>query len=535
MNEPVEGTPENGEGPEQTVRRTPEEPEQASSGASAVAPEGEAARQVTPDEPEQAAAEDPTQQTAPGHSRDRCAADSGERPQQAPRGGRHRRSAEDSEATQIIGVEDVLAGATVPVSGPPRRHTAVRLDRRSPWNRPRDRVIAAVIAMIALVAGVTVWANSESRATVSQIADPGPALPEAPAAVPAQLSELWQAPSGAAGVPIAERTAVVTANGGELAGRDPLTGQVRWRYARDLPLCAAAEGWSRAVALYRKDGVNGETGCSEVIGLNPDTGHRMAQRTGGAPLNTGLVTDGAYVTAFGTTLLNTWRDDLVETAEYGQVPALVNPDKQPRTGCTYGSIAMASSRVGVVERCPGDPGDRITVYRAAPKESDSPQVSFSEILPGYHARMVAMSGDYVAVAMPDQKQLVLYGPDGAELSAYPLDLPASDLANDPVGGIPATSSTASTVYWFTGTKLMAFARDTLTPKWTLNSALGPGVLFDNQLVVPIEGGLAVLNEQDGSTIRTIGIDRHGYPGPVRLNALGPVLLEQRGDTLVALR
>lgn len=518
MKEPVEGTPENGEGPEQTVRRKPEEPEQASSGASAVVPEVEAAGRITPDEPEQAAAPQ-----------------SGEGPQQAPRGGRHRRSAEDSEATQIIGVEDVLAGATVRVSGSPRRHTAVRLDRRSPWNRPRDRVIAAAIAAIALVAGVTVWANSESRATISQTADPGPALPEAPAAVPAQLTELWQAPSGAAAVPIAEGTAVVTANGGELAGRDPLTGQVRWRYSRDLQLCTAAEGWSRAVALYRKDGVNGETGCSEVIGLNPDTGHRMAQRTGSAPLGTALVTDGSYVTAFGTTLLNTWRDDLVETAEYGQVPALVNPDKQPRAGCSYGSIAMASSRVGVVERCPGDPGDRITVYRAAPKESDSPQVSFSEILPGYHARMVAMSGDYVAVAMPDQKQLVLYGPDGAELSAYPLDLPASDLAHDPVGGIPATSSTASNVYWFTGTKLMAFARDSLTPKWTLNSALGPGILFDNQLVVPIEGGFAVLNEQDGSTIRTIGIDRHGYPGQVRLNALGPVLLEQRGDTLVALR
>jgi hypothetical protein len=498
VSEPDEGTPENGEGPEQTVRSKPEEPEQAASGVS-VPPEN------------------------------------GEGPQQATRGGRHRRPADDAEATQIIGVEDVLAGATVPPAGPPRRHTVVRRDRRSPWTRPRDRVIAAVIVVIAVAAGLTVWATSESRATVSETAAPGPALPEAPAAVPAQLSELWQAPSGAAGVPIAEDTAVVTANGGELDGRDPLTGQVRWRYSRDLQLCTAAEGWSRAVALYRQDGVNGESGCSEVIALDPDTGHRMAQRTGSAPLGTGLVTDGSYVTAFGTKLLNTWRDDLVETAEYGRVPALVNPDKQPRTGCTYGSVAMASGRVGVIERCPGDPGDRVTVYRAVPKDSDSPQVSYSEILPGSNARMVAMSGDYVAVAMPDQKQLVLYGPDGSEISAYPLDLPASDLAHDPAAGIPVTSSTAFNVYWFTGSKLMAFARDTLTPKWTLSSALGPGVLFDNQLVVPIEGGLAVLNEQDGSTIRTIGIDRHGYTGPVRLAALGPVLLEQRGETLVALK
>lgn len=121
------------------------------------------------------------------------------------------------------------------------------------------------------------------------------------------------------------------------------------------------------------------------------------------------------------------------------------------------------------------------------------------------------------------------------MSAYPLDLPATDLAQDPPNAIPVTSSTAANVYWYTGSKLMAFSRDKLTPLWTLSSALGPGVTFDNQLVVPITGGLAVLNEQDGSTIRTIGVDRHGYTGPVRLSAIGPVLLEQRGETLAALR
>lgn len=449
--------------------------------------------------------------------------------------GRHRRPDDDSEApTQIIGVEDVLAGG-VPVSTGPPRHTMVRAERRSPWNRPRDRIIAALIAVVAVAAGLLVWAGSESRATVSETAEPGPALPAQPDAVPATLTELWSAPNGAEPVPVADGVTAVTASGGELLGRDPLTGQVRWRYSRDLQLCTVSEAWSRAVAVFGKDGVNGESGCSEVIGLGVDTGRREAQRTGSAPLGTRLVTDSAYVTAFGPTLLNTWRDDLVLTAEYGQVPALVNPDKQPRVGCTYGSIAATSSKVGVIERCPGDPGDRITVYRAVPKESDQPQVSFSQILPGYKARMVAMSGDHVAVAMPDQKLLVLYGPEGDQIAAYPLDLPASDLAQDPVGGVPVTSSTASTVYWFTGSKLMALSRDNLTPKWTLSSALGPGVTFDNQLVVPIQGGLAVLNEQDGSTIRTIGVDRHGYTGPVRLATIGPVLLEQRGDTVVALK
>ncbi|NKQ57496.1 PQQ-binding-like beta-propeller repeat protein [Amycolatopsis sp. K13G38] len=396
-------------------------------------------------------------------------------------------------------------------------------------------MIAALIAVVAVAAGVVVWAGSESRATVSDTAAPGPALPSAPNAVPATLTELWSAPNGAEPVPVADGVTTVTASGGELLGRDPLTGQVRWRYSRDLQLCTVGTAWSRAVALFRKDGVDGLSGCSEVIALDADTGHRMAQRTGSAELGTRLVTDSAYVTAFGPTLIDTWRDDLVETVEYGQVPALVNPDKQPRVGCTYGSVAAASSKVAVVERCPGDPGDRITVYRAVPKDSDQPQVSFSQILPGYKARMVAMSGDHVAVAMPDQKLLVLYGPEGDQIAAYPLDLPASDLAADPAGGAPVTSSTAANVYWFTGSKMMALSRDDLTPKWTLSSALGPGVLFDNQLVVPIQGGLAVLNEQNGATIRTIGVDRHGYTGPVRLSTIGPVLLEQRGDTVTALK
>ena len=447
-------------------------------------------------------------------------------------GGRHRKPA-DAEETPEIGVEDVLAGPVMAAGDPPP-HPPLRA-RRSPWNRPRDRVIAVVITVVAVVAGVLVWATSESRATVSQTADAGPALPAAPNAVPGSLTELWQARSGATPVPIAEGTGVVTADGNEVLGRDPLTGAVRWRYSRDLQLCTAALGWGRAVAVYRENGVNNESGCGDVIELDSDTGRRMAQRTGSAQLGTRLVADGSYLTASGTTLLNTWRDDLVETAEYGQVPALVNPGKQPRTGCTYGSVAAGSSQVGVVERCQGDPGDRLTVYRAVPKDADQPQVSYSQILAGYHAKVVAMSGDFTAVALPDQHLLVLYGPDGAESSAYPLDLPASDLAQDPAGGVPSTSTTASNVYWFTGSKLMALSRDNLTPKWTLESALGPGVLFDHQLVVPIQGGLAVLNENDGSTIRTIGLDRHGYTGPVRLSALGPVLLEQRGNTVFALR
>ncbi|MCR6486519.1 hypothetical protein M8542_27190 [Amycolatopsis sp. OK19-0408] len=422
------------------------------------------------------------------------------------------------------GSEDVLED--VPPASPAPRVKA----RRSPWNRGRDRVLAAVIAVVVVAVALVVSVTSDSAATDRTEAEPPAPLPAAPGAVPGSLAEIWSASSGATPVPVVAGDAVATADGGEVAGRDPLTGLIRWHYTRDLPLCTMNETWGRLNAVYSKT-----SGCSEVTQLDPGTGRITAQRNGNAELGTRLVTDGSHVTATGKKLLTTWRDDLVQSAEYGQVPALVNAGKQPRTGCTYGTVAAASGKVGVIERCPGDPADRLTVYKAAPEKDDEPSVSFSSVLAGKRARVIAMSGELTAVVLPDQKLLVIFNGDGSQRAAYPLDVPPSDLAADPAGGVEATTQTPSNVYWFSGSKMLALSRDDLSPRWTLSSASGPGILFASQLVVPIKGGLAVLNENDGSTIRTVGVDRRGYAGAVRLGAAGPVLLEERGNTLTALK
>jgi hypothetical protein len=138
--------------------------------------------------------------------------------------GRHRRKpGSDAE----FGVEDVLDGEP---NGPLTRHTMKAHTRRSPWNRRRDRVIAAVIFVVVLAAGLLDWATSETRATTDAQSLPAPAVPPAPTAVPGSMSQLWQLPSGATPVPIADGNNVVTADSGEVAGRDPLTGRVRWHY-----------------------------------------------------------------------------------------------------------------------------------------------------------------------------------------------------------------------------------------------------------------------------------------------------------------
>jgi len=254
------------------------------------------------------------------------------------------------------GSEDVLEDS--PESTPPAPRVKAR---RSPWNRGRDRMIAALIAVVVVAVALVVGMTSDSAATDHTEADPPPPLPAAPDRVPGSMAELWSARSGAAPVPVAAGDTVATADGGEVDGRDPLTGRIRWHYTRDLPLCTLDSVWGRLNAVYAKS-----RGCSEVTQLDPGTGRITAQRNGNAELGTQLVDDGSHVTATGKQLLTTWRDDLVQSAEYGQVPALVNAGKQPRTGCTYGTVAAASGKIGVIERCPGDPADRLTVYKAAP-------------------------------------------------------------------------------------------------------------------------------------------------------------------------
>jgi hypothetical protein len=53
-------------------------------------------------------------------------------------------------------------------------------------------------------------------------------------------------------------------------------------------------------------------------------------------------------------------------------------------------------------------------------------------------------------------------------------------------------------------------------------------------VIPVTDGLAVIQPTDGERIGTIPVDRGDYTGLVTTSALGSMVYEQRGDTLVAL-
>lgn len=410
--------------------------------------------------------------------------------------------------------------------------TGTASNRRTRFRRPVDFLTIAVILLLGLAAGATIWAKSDIRHTVSKPASYTPHAPDGPRVIPGTLHEAWHAASAATPVPVVISPTVVTGDSGKVLGRDPLTGAVHWRYQRNLALCTVSSAWSRVIALYRKS-----TNCSEVSSLDAGTGALGPQRNGNARLDSRLVGDGTYLTTTGSTLLNTWRSDLVQTMEYGTVPDFNNSGRQPRPGCQYGSVAAGGGRIAVIERCPTDPSDRLTVYRATAKDSDTPSVVYSTVLPSTRARLVGITDSQVAVALPDPSRLVVYGVDDAEQPRdYPLDLPVSAFSGDPAGKVVPTTKADGTTYWWTGSSTLALSEQNgLRPLWTIKDTLGPGTVFAGLLLLPVADGIAVIDPASGARVSTIPVDRHGYLGEIEMASLGPVILEQRGATLFALR
>jgi hypothetical protein len=459
----------------------------------------------------------------------------------------------------MIGDEDVLDGTDEPVE---------RWERTR-FHRKRDVLVAAVIGVAALVGGLLLWQSSDIRATTSETAGSSMPSPARPSVFPPSLAEVWRAKSPATPDPVTVGPAVVTGNGGEVAGRDPLTGDVRWRYNRDLPLCTVSSAWQLAIAVYAKkdnllpdDDPRKAGGCSEVTALWPETGQRgrparpdeqrdspyLGTRNSDAELGTRLLSDGTYVTTTGSHLLTTWRSDLVLTMEYGRVGAIQNPDKQPRNGCEYGTVAVVTGKIAVAERCPTDPGDRVTVYKATGEDDSEKPVVVSSVVVGNGAKVVAMSEQCrldasqpdevqqcTAVALPNPNRLVLLNEKGSQIRSYPLDLAPGDLRGDPADHVMSVNRVTGAVYWYTGSRTIALSLDDLRPLWTVDNAMGPGTAFAGKILVPVRDGIEVLNPATGEVVANTPIDRGGYDGEITMSALGPMVFEQRGDTLVALR
>lgn len=421
-----------------------------------------------------------------------------------------------------------------------------------------DLVAVAVIAIGVLTAAALLWRFSDARATVSQPAGGEPVALDQPTALPPSLEQVWSAPSSATPAPLVAGSTAVTADGREVVGRDPFTGQPRWRYSRDIDLCTATSAWGDALTVWTKE----PRYCSEVTALDGDSGKRAAQRNGDSERGTRVLFDGTHATAIGGRYLETWRSDLVRTTQYGAVPTPVNPNKQPRSGCTYLSVAVGVNLLGLIERCPSDgatdaaTADRLTVLKANPKEAEQPEAAFSVQLRGPGTQVLAVSAQRTVVLLPSPNRLAVFDEKGNQIGVYRVDFtppPATPSApsasptqaspspqNGPaVAAGPAVADTMvgpSAVYWFTGSSTVALdPGDNFRPLWTAEGTLGSGMLYAGALLVPATDQLIVLDAATGKQLGATPVDRGGYYGPVRLASAGPVVLEQRGGTLVALR
>uniref|UniRef100_UPI00035F6465 Rv3212 family protein n=1 Tax=Rhodococcus sp. R1101 TaxID=1170698 RepID=UPI00035F6465 len=140
----------------------------------------------------------------------------------------------------------------------------------APERRTRtDLLVAAALVVTALVAASAVWLTSDARGTTSTTWDGPVPTPATAQSLPRTLAELWRAPSAATTAPVVSGGTIATADGGAVVGRDPQSGEERWRYDRDRALCAATEAWGDVVSVYRDP-----RGCGQVTALDAGSGAR---------------------------------------------------------------------------------------------------------------------------------------------------------------------------------------------------------------------------------------------------------------------
>lgn len=402
----------------------------------------------------------------------------------------------------------------------------------APERRTRADILTAVAiaALVAIAIVVIVW-DSDVRGTVSVPAAQTLAAPAPATALPTELHELWQQADGVAGRALSVGAVAVTADGGTVTGRDPRTGQQVWKYERNLPLCAAEVQFGTVIATYRD-----ERGCSQTTLLNAETGTRLAARSSYMDDHVSLAPDGTYMLALGDNRLEMWRSDLVRTLEYGYVDAPVNPHTQPRTGCTLLSAASAPSRLAVLERCPKENADRLTIQNPAPKDGTVPEEYSSQVLnePGAAingARVLAASDSRVLVYLPGTSgtppEFAVYDVSGNLVGTHALAAPMADDA--------LVAHIANAYFVFTGDTLIALNSTTFDPLWGVQHVLGTPALMAGKVLVPVPDGLAALDPATGVQTARIPVQRSNYHNePITLSVVGSIVLERRGNAMYAL-
>lgn len=399
-----------------------------------------------------------------------------------------------------------------------------------PERRTKGDLLAAtaIVAVLVVAAGLIWWA-SDARATISKPATtPVPALTSA-RDVPTSLRELWTAPNPKSSVPVVAAGAVVTGAGRQVDGRDPSTGNVLWSYARDVELCGVTYVYSDAVAVYPD-----VRGCGQVTTIDGKTGRRHYNRTAYADPEVTLSSDGSTVLSAGDSRLELWRSDMVRMISYGALDARIKPNVPAQPLCRLVDAASSSTAVSVLESCPGQTDMRLTLLRPADDE-DQPETKLVP-QPGVRddadARVIAVSDTTTAVYVPTPKPVVnVVDETGTTIFSTAMPGPAS---------LQATASRAGDlITWWTGDSVMVFSANGLRYRYTVSpvggqAPVGPATIMAGKLLVPVTAGYDVFDADTGAGEAHVDVKRAPTSTAVVPGVAGTTLLEQRGDTLVAL-
>jgi hypothetical protein len=391
-----------------------------------------------------------------------------------------------------------------------------------------DILAAAAIVVVIAVAAAVIWWNSDARATVSRpAAAPAPTISSA-REVPANLRQLWTAQSPHTDQPVIVGNTVVTGDGREMVGRDPMTGQQRWTFARDRDLCGVTSVYDLAVGVYPDT-----RGCGQVSTVVARTGERGPTRTAYADRQITLSTDGTTVLAAGRTRIEMWRTDMVRTLAYGDIDAPVNPPVPPKPPCQFLSSAASTLGAAILETCTSFPDVRLTLLKVS-KEDVNPEEKFVQ-QPGLKAdsgaKVLALSDLRTAVYLPiPQPHVVVYDETGQEVS--------NALLPRPPGPDITVSRAGSLITVWMGDSVAVLDATTLTFRYTIASGsavpLGPGEMMADRLLIPVTGGIGVYTPKTGEFERLIPVDRGVLAGPIVPHVIGTTVVEQRGGTVVAL-
>ena len=168
-------------------------------------------------------------------------------------------------------------------------------------------------------------------------------------------------------------------------------------------------------------------------------------------------------------------------------------------------------------------------------EEDTPELKYVA-QPGVTdesgARVIAVSETTTAIYVPTPKPMVnIVDETGATV--------ASTLLTKPPSANATMSRAGDLITWWTGEDVMVFSANGLRYKYTVTPAgrnvpLGPATVMAGLLVVPVTDGYDVFDPDSGKGERHIPLTRPPSSEPVVPAVAGSTLLEQRGDTLVAL-